>query len=103
MMYHSMGLRLGLKSAILIYHQEIVTFTPALSFDADISSLLNKEPSALWNVHCLTIPVYEDGMDNRISMLRKGQALGFKSAIVTKEYSLCTTVYRKITVAIARA
>ena len=42
-------------------------------------------------------------MDNRISMLRKGQALGFKSAIVTKEYSLCTTVYRKITVAIARA
>ena len=47
--------------------------------------------------------VYEDGMDNKISMLHKGQALGFKLAIVTKEYSLCTTVYRKITVAIARA
>ena len=43
---------------------------PSFIFDADISSLLNKDPSALWDVPCFTIPSHGAwGWDGQVGLV----------------------------------
>ena len=87
MMQHAKSLRLSHKSAVLIYHQDLI---PALSL---MLILLNKQPSLLQNVPCFTTPpiVYEDGKDNRSSMLRHKHLVSNQQQLLNNHYEYSFT------------